>query len=42
MLLESLYKELDQLGNNDRVMLKLTLPEKQISIRDIEAEKILE
>ena len=42
MLLESLYKELDQLGNNDRVMLKLTLPEKTNFYQEIsKQEKIL-
>lgn len=42
MLLESLYKELDQLGSNDRVMLKLTLPEKTNFYQEIsKQEKIL-
>lgn len=42
ILLENLYKELHELGNNDRIMLKLTLPEKTNFYQEIsKQEKIL-
>ena len=42
ILLENLYKELDKLGNNDHIMLKLTLPEQTNFYQEIsKQEKIL-
>ena len=42
MLIENLYEELDKLNINDRIMLKLTLPEKANFYQEIaEQDKIL-